>query len=274
MSHPLDGARAKVANANRHLQELEAKIVASRYADTIGFAQQFHADTSTIEITLQGIPELPFAWSLMAADCVQNLRCALNYVAWELSRWNLARHGETREPKSVTQFPICTRAREFDVRRLPDVDAAHVARIKAIQPNGADCLAQLALSFGENYLREMPMEVLAKLHTLGVLVDLTNEDKHRVLPGVLVQPAHTAVADYIPIRDCEVKHVNHIIQGTLQNGAKWSELTVRATGPNPEVQVNDQITPVVQFGQYRVTMLPKIVSSVDQIVREFATDIP
>jgi hypothetical protein len=60
---------AKVAWAQRHLQELEAEIArAPRYLDSIGFTQEFHADTSTIEVTLQGIQKLPVAWSILASS--------------------------------------------------------------------------------------------------------------------------------------------------------------------------------------------------------------
>jgi hypothetical protein len=58
---------------------------------------------------------------VLAADFVQNLRCALNYLAWELSRWNLERQNLQREPHAQTQFPICTHPRQFDAWRLPDV---------------------------------------------------------------------------------------------------------------------------------------------------------
>ncbi|HTX30084.1 MAG TPA: hypothetical protein VMD09_01800 [Solirubrobacteraceae bacterium] len=264
----LGGAFAKIANANRHLQELEVQIAASGYADAIGFAQQFNPDTSIIEVTLQGVPELPVVWSLMAADCVQNLRCALNYVAWELSRWNLRDQGQAREPNSRTQFPINTRAREFDAYRLPDVHPDHVAHIQRIQPNGAEHLSQLS----EDELRLLPVDVLAKRHVLGILVDLTNEDKHRILPRVLVAPAVSQVGNYTPI-NCEILDTNHFIQVHLENGATWTEFKVRPTGPEPKVDVDDKITPAIQFGAYRVGLLHQVVEAVNHMVGEFANYI-
>ena len=68
-------------------------------------------DPGTIKVTLQGVPQLPLEWALTAADAYQNLRAALNYLAWELAKWSLAQRGETREPADATQFPINTKPR-------------------------------------------------------------------------------------------------------------------------------------------------------------------
>lgn len=268
MAASLDGALAKVAWAQRHLHELEAEIAqAPGYLDSIGFAQEFHADTSTIEVTLQGIQELPVAWSLLAADYVQNLRCALNYLAWELSRWNLERQGLQREPNAQTQFPICTHPRQFDAWRLPDVHPDHVARIEKLQPNGADHLMEMP----DVMLRNFPVEVMAQRHVLGILVELTNQDKHRLLPGVLVNAQESFMGSCHPI-DCVMVTNNFFVQDALKNGAKWAEFKVTPTGTSePKMQVDDRIVPDIRFGGYSVTgVLPQVGQAVGHMIQSFA----
>src|SRR5947207_2188852 len=86
----------------------------------------------TGRVRLQGVPQLPLEWALTAADAYQNLRAALNYLAWELAKWSLAQRGETREPADATQFPINTKPRKFSARMVQDLHSDHVARIEAL----------------------------------------------------------------------------------------------------------------------------------------------
>jgi hypothetical protein len=102
---------AKIARANQQLDALEAEIAAAPdYSDSITFEQKFDPGASAIEIALQGVPKLPLEFGLLAAEPMQNLRAAINYLAWELAKWNLAQQGEEREPDGRTQYPINTRA--------------------------------------------------------------------------------------------------------------------------------------------------------------------
>jgi len=265
MTHPLDGARAKVHRANRHMKELETEIALSGYADSIGFAQEFHADANTIEVTLQGVPELPVEWALMAADCVQNLRSALNYLAWELSRWNLQRQGLSREPDRKTQFPINTAPRQFDAYRLPDVHPDHVAIIQSLQPNEAPFLSGQP----EGALLYASVPTLAKQHVLGPIVELTNEDKHRVLPSLLTTSRRSEIGDYTFI-DCVDASTETFIQLDIENGAKWAEFQVTVTGPEPKVEVGDKITPTVAFGGYMIEIIADVCGWVGRLLDDFA----
>ncbi len=248
MSHPLDGAFAKIGHADKHLNELEAEIASTPYdADAIRFRQKFHPDTSTIEITLENVPELPVQWGLIAADVLHNLRAALNYVAWELARTRLAALGEDREPVHLTQFPISYKVwKGVDGRQVADLDPANIRRIEAIQPNGAMHLAQ----FPEHLLRlaENP-RVFTNSHLLTHLAVLTNDDKHRILVPVALAAGETRIGPYEGV-GCLVTHVNHFAQVQLQNGAKWAEIQVAPEGgTEPKVKVNDRVDKVrIQFG--------------------------
>ncbi len=268
---PLDGCLAKLGWAKLKLQELEAEVAkAAPYTYALRFEQDFHADTSTIEVTLQGVPQTRTEWSLLAADFVQNLRCALNYLVWELSRWNLLQQGITRDPDRATQFPIHTVLGDFHDWRLRDAHPDHVARIKTLQPNAADSLMDLA----EIMLRLSPAENIAKVlsfrHPLGHLVRLTNDDKHRVLPGLFVHSELTIFGDVMGI-DCVVLDVHRHGHSEIQNGTKWAEIKVAPTGLQPKVKMNDEIVFAdISFDRCRMGIgLPAIYRTVEAIIREF-----
>lgn len=261
--HPLRGAFAKIARANQHLSELEAEIAASGDTDAVRLVQQFHPDVSTIEITVQGVPELPIEWALITADAIQNLRTALNYVAWELARWNLS---NTRDPVDATQFPINSKARRFSERYLADLHCDHVERIKRLQPNGPDWLS----TFREGMLLQCTVEQLAAMHPLAVLAELSNEDKHRALRVAIVDWQHYSFRFYP--RDCTIISQSLWPPEEFKNGATWATFQVSITGPNPKVDMDDKDPFRVQVivGRYSVGWLrEKVASTVLRTVRAF-----
>jgi hypothetical protein len=265
MSHPLDGAWAKVARAEEHFDALKTKIgEPSDHTDAITFRQEFDPDSSTIKVTLEGVPELPVEWALIAADGLQNLRAALNYLTWELARWNLVRNTETRIPHRNTQFPINSKAREFSGHMVVDLHPDHVAIIKSLQPNSALYLSQ----FTENFLLDLPMETLTAGSPLATLARLTNTDKHEVLQPALIQPSGIGLGPYV-CTDCEITMIYVNMGRSLENRAEWVAFDLSVTGPKPEVQVDDKITPQVAFGGWNVDASGHIIGSVKEIIRIF-----
>jgi hypothetical protein len=109
---------------------------------------------------------------------------------------------------------------------------------------------------------------------LFILQELTNQDKHRVLPLLI-----TGIAQAIYKRteghslgiDCEVGATKVYGPHALELGAVWSEYDVVPTGPNPRVNVQDEITPAVAFEHGRPVqgVIPAIGAIVVEMVREF-----
>jgi hypothetical protein len=254
LAHPLDGARAKIGRAAQQFECVEAKIASSAFdPEAVTFSQEFNVDTSTIEVSFQGLPEepLPVEWGLITADALQNLRVALNYLAWELAAWNLARSGASREPTEKTQFPICTPPGHFDSWRVQDLDPRHVALIKGLQPNAPGHIETfdpkiLAIA-DDDHLR-----ALAATHPLAELQRLTNIDKHRVLQPTFVVSEQLHVAGVSSAIDCIVRDINISPPPALENGAHWSTLQVTVTGPEPKVQVEDRVVPEIAFGGWPI----------------------
>jgi hypothetical protein len=260
--HSLDGAWAKIARANEHFDTLKTEVGSpSDHTDSITFAQKFDPDASTIEVTLQGVPQLPFRWALIAADALQNLRAALNYLTWELARWHLASTSENREPSNRTQFPIHTKPRAFDSSMVADLHPDHAAIIKSLQPNEARYLSQ----FSETDLLNLNVETFAARSPLGTLARLTNTDKHKVLQPALINMSVVEVGHY-ELFDCTLTHSNFFARLVLENGAQWVRLDVTPTGPEPKVKVNDKFTPEISFGGWDMRGPQWLVNCVTEIV--------
>lgn len=276
----LDTSNQKLAWADTHLQRLEPELSSpSDYADSISFRQHFDPDARTVEVSLQGVPDLPPEWGLIAADYLQNVRAALNYLVWELSRWNLLRQGETRDPERNTQFPIFYRkAGAWGTGHIPDLHAKHAALIRSLQPS------ELELEIPPNY-RDLPTAMLppsfaAKrdrqiaAHPLTLLADLTNQDKHRALP-VFVLGAWEGRTTRMPAPiNCTFGNIGWgRTSPQLENGAVWGTVyEVTPTGEGqPEVQVYDEITRAeASIGGLWLPDLPAIGACAEEMIARFS----
>ncbi len=271
MSHPLDGCFAKIARATEQFDCLEAEIAASDIfdPDAVTFGQEFDEDAGTIKVTIQGLPDaVPIKWALAAADPLQNLRAALNYLAWELARWNLGQRRETRDPARNTQFPINTKPRAFSDGMVTDLHPDHVAIIKRLQPNAADYFAPMP----EDTLRTITAasaEGLAHGHPLAQLADLTNVDKHQALQAAFISHSQVEIGDWYA-SDCLVHHIDITVPFPLENGAQWATANVTPTGPEPKVKVEDRLFPHVAFGGRSIELLRgEVLGAVLSIARTF-----
>jgi hypothetical protein len=265
MGHPLDGCWAKIARANQQLDALEADIdCAPNYGDAVVFRQEFDPAASTLAVTIASVPKLPLEWGLAAADPMQNLRAAINYLAWELAKWNLHQQGLSRNPVTATQFPISTKPREFYERMVADIHADHQALIRAVQPNGAGWMT----NWPEHVLHEADARGLAEGHPLAVLARLTNIDKHQPLQPALAGVTAVNIGPYEPT-DCNILDGRATLNLILEEGAHWVTYDIAPTGPEPRVKVEPGLTCKVQFSGGDINDLKWVASSVRNIVRLF-----
>jgi hypothetical protein len=249
--------------ASEHFHVLEREIDAWPVeANANALVQHFDPDTSTIVICVGATPSYPVRWARLASEAAFNLRAALDYTVWELSKWNLKLNGDTREPFDHTQFPISTKPGVWRGDQVPDLHANHVALIKWLQPNAEHNVLRARQNFeefaraflpeGTSWVGNSP-EVLTGLasrgHPLGRLVAINDHDKHRTLRPVATIPALIQFGPSIAL-DCELTGMwNSSFVGQYHVGAKIAEVGVRNPGSNPEVMVNNWITPRVAFGE-------------------------
>jgi hypothetical protein len=244
LDHPLTGAWSKIARAEMHAKCLRAKIAATpEDAKAVSFAQHFDPDTKTIKIVVDTVPVFPVQWSLIAADSLQACRVALNYLAWELAKWNLQRQNISREPANKTEFPIATTAGNFPAYKVADLFSDHVAQIEKLQPYDADYVALDPWAPTKEWVRKLHVAN----HPLAILQKLTNTDKHRSLQLLAVAPEITLWKGGRGINCKVVSRHMRAIAGALKPGAEWSCFDVIPTDPDPKVEVEDRFAPQIAF---------------------------
>jgi hypothetical protein len=270
MSHPLDGAQAKIDRSLYHLHTLhEEQPDPAIYANAITFRQEFDPDAKTITIFFDRIPDIPVNWALIAADALQNLRTALNYVAWELAVLHLARTKQQREPVYKTEFPIADTAAKFRNDYVVDIDPVHVAKIKDMQPYGPPFMARVKAQLAVDSNID-PASMASAWHPLAQLRDLTNRDKHRALRLLFLG---TSLQDWGEFRFTDCKevfgHITPVLQ--LAPNTECFRFDIRVEGPNPKAHMNPTLVPRVAFdlGPPMLTTIENAGGAVQYVVNEF-----
>lgn len=272
-SHPLDGAKSKIERSLYHFQTLNEEVPdPAIYGNAITLRQEFNPDAKTITVFFDNIPEIDSRWALVAADALQNLRSALNYVAWELAVLHLARTNQKREPVYKTEFPIADTPAKFRDDYVSDIDPVHVAKIKDMQPYSPSFMVHLQAELAAG----LDPEMLAKTeHPLAKLRDLTNGDKHRTLRLLLLGSGFQSWGGNVPT-DCEILHTTFTPVLQLAPNTECWKFDIRATGPNPKVDVNPTFRPriALALGPPLLSTIENVGAAVNFVVKEFIRVFP
>jgi len=172
MSLNLDSVNAKLQRADQHNQFLHNEIAAWMATNSYVTRPVVSSDNTRYSIVayLTGKEPPLQAWTLVAGDCLHNLRCVLDHLVYAI-----AVHQSGANPPPVEnklQFPIADSHANFQSStfRIASLSAPVQAAIESVQP----------------YNRTHP-----KLPPpLAVLRDLENIDKHRFL-----RLAYTGIGD-------------------------------------------------------------------------------
>jgi hypothetical protein len=246
----------------------------------VRFGQQFDPKKNTITIAVTAVPELPIHWTLTAADALQNFRTALNYLAWELAKWNLHRQGEQRGPGSRTEFPIGTEPARFPRYKVADLHPDHVAAIENLQPYEQGYIqafhGQPVWAITRENGLPGPWAFAIAEHPLALLQRLSNHDKHRLLQlvgmGVDAIASGPGIGPPDEFIDCHPIGTSVYDLRALKPGAEWKKFRVNPTGPNPRVNVNDgafSTAAAFEDGRLVEDTLDRIGVTVVQIIRRF-----
>lgn len=132
MSNPFDSPRQKIARANYHIRDLEAKVEA--FSDTKPYDYFVEPDTEGVNQLhkIKFTAPLPSALADAAADAVFNLRAALDHAGYAAA----VASGKTR-PRKAT-FPFAGSAADLEneiKRRCKDLPPEIVDLIRALQPH-------------------------------------------------------------------------------------------------------------------------------------------
>lgn len=251
-----------------HIIEAELAVLPNE-AKEVSFHSNFNADTNEAVIYLDKVPDFPSSWSLLASEAFFNIRAALDYLAWELARWNLQQQGKTRNPHGSTQFPITTRPELFKKEQVRDLHPDHRAEVERLQPYGHETLSKYSL----DRVRPENWHLLAQKTPLAKLKLINDHDKHRLLRPIGSSIMSASVGD-AKATDCEIVGAGHPM-GQLHKGAQWSVYRVRPMGPNPKVEVRDWVVPDVAFGDFNfLAEFPGVFKTVGKVIERFADVFP
>lgn len=162
MKDRLVGCRTKIERAKKHIVDLQAAIDAARETQLYRFATQRDPKTGHLVYYVTNVQEPPPSISAIAGDVLQNLRSALDHLAYQLVCVGMGSNGPFRWP----QFPVYDSAEKYE--------SGKNAVIHGMRPEAIKAIDQTKPYKGGN-------DTLWRLHELNRI------DKHRVLITVAGQ---------------------------------------------------------------------------------------
>lgn len=184
----IDGINAKIARAREHHLRLDDELHAYLDSDPLALRKQVEND-GTIALFLDVTTPPPLTLSVLVGEIVQQLRSAVDHIAWAL----VTAAGGSADR---TVFPVCTTEPEKGVRVIGGVGEEALARIRDAQPFS---------SVGD-----------PAVHPLHVLHRLANVDKHRTLHLTVLQAYDAQVFASDPVSGALVG--GQLTAGPLRDG--------------------------------------------------------
>jgi hypothetical protein len=198
----------KLVRAQEHLKAFNAQL--AEWTETNPYMLHFemHDDRRQVAVKLAVLREPPTELGIIVGDCVHNLRGVLDHLAFTLPR----SAGTDPRWEEWSQFPICDAPTGFKSsapRYLLGVDPNAVTAVEGLQPY-----------FGGNS---------PEGHGLWYLRNLSNEDKHRLIPTVWYVPASASIE--IPHPPTGTAHIV-FATGSLEHGATIAKVYFSDPAPH------------------------------------------
>jgi hypothetical protein len=247
-----DSAWSKWAQGVKHFHALQDDIASFNAnhdrGPVLDARAQYNAKRHGFVVTIDKIEPIPVPWSLLLGDAANNFRAALDHLAWALvsrGRTPPSSGKLTKRQENAVYFPICKDRQEFnsEIRlpsakarlKLPGVRRADSAKVRRHQP-----------------YRHGPRE-RAKL-ALVTLASINSGDKHRTIQPIWIEPA--VIGMHVEeSRDCDIRNLrtNRWRKRPLEVGTELALIPARRTGPDPQVQMQVNVTAELSVGK-RVTL--------------------
>jgi hypothetical protein len=265
MSHPLDGAVLRIQRARTDQQQLDTEIAEarkrSRYesqTEPSGEDRTYGPDDQTrrypylVRARLTG--EINPFWGVLAGECIYNLRCALDYLIWQLV---IERTGADPPRPELVQFPIVER--ESDLRK-----GRAAVTMKQLSPPA------------RKFIRRVQPYAHRKEKGLAWLKAISNYDKHRSAL-VTVRAIASGSLTFETPPNSQVQGVRARTRGPVEDGAEIGRFTLVMTGAARDSRVNVNAkfayqevfqTPALVRGKPVLRTLDVIRRVVERILRE------
>lgn len=219
--------RLKLGRATEHIEAIDKDVRAWTKKPTYGFVKEPHDNGSRHSVRLKIISEPPLKqWSLIAGDCIHNLRSALDHLVYAIA---VDEAGSDRPPKHrELMFPICDSRDKFDgsaPRRIKTLRAPVQAEIEQLQP----------------YNR--PHDYLPPV--LAILRNFNDSDKHRLINVAIATPVKggfTNVRNGPPIGKIFTK----VYLGEVKDGVELASMTFDYPAPKLEYEFHTALQVVIR----------------------------
>lgn len=220
MTLDLSSVRAKLAWAEHHTQTLKDEIL--KWRDRVPYSLSWRINSeATRHSVMLAVTEKPdlVRWSLIAADAIHALRCALDHLMYAV-----AVHEFSMDPppngKRIA-FVICDTENDLKSKYW---------RIKELSTGVRDAVVSL-----QPYKRTH--EMFPPL--LGLLRDLDDADKHKLLTLIIAQPSHHTFAPIVNVpQNASVTLVIHV-GASVADGDEVA--AIQLDRPAPDLKFNFQL---------------------------------
>jgi hypothetical protein len=153
----------KLGRAREHFETIKAEVIEWRDSRPYSIRRQSNPETGRHTIIVE-LRSSPFErWSLIAGDCVSNLRSALDHLIYAFAVRDTGKAVPPQDRK--LQFPICDSRAAFDLE------------VKKGRISGLGSKAEALIESAQPYHRSN----VNSLHILTVIREFNDLDKHRLL---------------------------------------------------------------------------------------------
>jgi hypothetical protein len=233
-----DSAWLKWGRAVVHGQALQAHLnaIGTDGGDepTLAVRADYKPKRHGFAIIITDIDPMPPVWGLILGDIANNLRSALDQIAWAVvTRGRTPPTTLSKGQQRQIYFPICENRDEFNAAlssKLPGATRADIARVRRSQPY------------------HYPSR--ARWSALLQLADINASDKHRTVQPIWAIPVTTDI-EVTYQRDCALSQGETTgKRKTLQVDTELGFMRARKTGPDPYMQVIPHLTAEPAFNEY------------------------
>ncbi len=237
MALDLTSVHAKLARAEEHLRAFHEEQTSWGHPDVQDVVRKNNADFTQWKWFIRVKQPVDFTrGSLLFADGIHNMRCALDHLAYSIATF------EHNGPSEVVvsdgfMFPLAHNEGKFKKavkdKRLDPLSERAIGAIESVQP----------------YKRFLFERDGRKFSRLGLLRDLDNHDKHRIIHQSYQLPVavdtHPIRAAYqLPAADVMEARV---ASGPLEDGAEVATLTIRKPAPDLNPTFDPAIAVLIEW---------------------------
>jgi len=166
MPHPYEDVVSKIKRAEKHIADFIAETAGFMQPDPYGVIEETDPNTREKFHVIKTVPTIPRPLRIIAGDAIQNLRSALDYLAYGLVVVANAK------PTHDTGYPISTGMPKPD-----DPNSRFSAQVRGMRQDAIDAIKATKPYKRGNY-------ALWRLHRLNII------DKHRVLMAATTSASH------------------------------------------------------------------------------------